>query len=142
MDPTEFILPLAGIALIVVLVWLTGGARLYPMSKAAANAALQAEDLNAERISIGRTGRTGLAWLAARQRIALLRRMGRDIGVTVLEPGDISRLDIRGDPPVLTLRFNSIGQSPASLEFPDMNELQKWQKALMLYGKLEGSTKR
>jgi hypothetical protein len=138
-DPTEFILPLAGIALIVVLVWISSGGRQLPVSKAAANEALLAENLEAANIAIGRRGLTGLAWLAGRERIALLRRMGNHIGVTVLEPGDIRQLDLTGDPPVLTIRFNAIGQAPAKLDFNDNDELEKWRKALMLYGKLGAS---
>jgi hypothetical protein len=130
-------LPVAGIALVIVLVWLTGGGRLHPISVAAANSAILAEGLEAEAIMVGPQGSAGLAWLDTRNRIALLRRMGRDIGVTVLEPGDIRGLDLKGDPPALTLRFNSLSQAPARLDFADEAELDKWRKALMLYGELE-----
>lgn len=123
--------------MIVALVWLTGGGRLHPISVAAANSAMLTEGLQAESITIGNEGATGLAWLSTQNRIALLRRMGRDIGVTVLEPGDIRRLELKGDPPALTLRFNSLSQAPARLDFADEAELDKWRKALMLYGELE-----
>ena len=98
MDPTEFILPLAGIGLIVLLVWLTGGARLYPISRAAANEALLAEGLTASRIVVSRDGATGLAWMEDLRRAALIRRMGRDIGVTLLEQDDIGRMDMAASP--------------------------------------------
>lgn len=131
MDPSEFILPLAGIGLIVLLVWLTGGARLYPISRAAANEALLAEGLTASRIVVSRDGATGLAWIEDLRRAALIRRMGRDISVTLLEQDDIGRMDMAANDLAMTLRFRSMGQSPARILLQDEDEMEHWRRVLM-----------
>lgn len=136
LDPTEFILPLAGIALIVVLVWLTGGGKQFPITGVSAHEALDAEGLRSDRLTISRDGSTALAWLAERNRVALLRRMGQHTNVTVLEPWDIERLELHGDPPALTMRMKSLAQPAARLDFANETDLDTWRKALMLYGEI------
>lgn len=134
-------MPLAGIALIVVLVWLTGGGRQFPITGVSAHEALDAEGLRSDRLTISRDGSTALAWLAERNRIALLRRMGRHTNVTVLEPEDIARLELGGDPPALTVRLRSMAQPAARLDFASEADLDTWRKALMLYGEIRKAAK-
>lgn len=136
MDPTAFILPLAGIALILLLVWLARGSGSVDLDSANVDAALAAEELNAVRTTVSADRKSGLAWLAGEDRLAVIRSMGDDVGVTVLAPEDVSRIRIEGAPPVLTLYFRSLGQSALRLRFEDERDLDRWRAALALYGEV------
>lgn len=136
MEPTAFILPLAGIALILLLVWLARGSGSVDLDSANVDAALAAEGLNAVRTTVSADRKSGLAWLAGEDRLAVIRSMGDDVGVTVLAPEDVSRIRIEGAPPVLTLYFRSLGQSALRLRFEDERDLDRWRAALALYGEV------
>lgn len=136
MDPTAFILPLAGIGLIVLLVWLLRGGRSVDLDRANVMAALDAEGVTADRIVLSTDARSGLAWIGASERLAAVRSMGDDVGVAILTPDDIEQLSVTGRPPVLTLRFRSIGQSVFRMRFADEDELERWRDALALYGEV------
>ncbi|WP_416896884.1 MAG: hypothetical protein ACMVY4_15340 [Minwuia sp.] len=138
MDPTEFILPIGGILLIVVLVWVTGGSRGKPVDRDAVSAALAADGHEAAAIEISRDGRAAVAWIDGMDRMAVVRAMGDDTGVTLLSSGDIRQLKLDGGDNELHIRFRSFGQPPLTLRFTDETALEKWRKALMLYAELEG----
>ncbi|PJK28214.1 hypothetical protein [Minwuia thermotolerans] len=136
MDPTAFILPLAGIALIVVLVWLLRGGRSVDLDEGNVSRALADEGLSAVRTAISADRKSGLAWLAGEDRLAVIRSMGDDVGVSVLAPDDVSRLTIRGAPPLLTVHFRTLGQSRLAMRFAGDAELDRWRPVLALYGDL------
>ncbi|MDF1720106.1 MAG: hypothetical protein P1U65_05500 [Minwuia sp.] len=136
MDPTEFILPLIGIALIVLLVWLSGGQRTVTLTREGVREALAAEGYEAATVTVADDGHTALAWLEGRNALAILRSMGDHPAILVPGPDDIRGIVINGDPPRLQVRFRSYGQPPFAIALNDPESLDRWRKVLMLYGEL------
>ncbi|WP_281016886.1 MULTISPECIES: hypothetical protein [unclassified Minwuia] len=136
MKPTDFILPLAGIILVVTLVWLAGGRRNIRLDRTTVDQALRAEGYAPVTITVADDGRAAMAWLEDRSALAVVRAMGDHAAITVPGPDDIRGIAIDGDPPRLQVRFRSYGQPPFAITLTDPETLDRWRKVLMLYGEM------
>jgi len=135
-QPTDFILPLAGIILVVTLVWLAGGGRSIRLDRAMVDQALRAEGHIPATITVADDGRAAMAWLEDRSALAVVRAMGDHAAITVPGPDDIRGIAIDGEPPRLQVRFRSYGQPPFAITLTDPETLDRWRKVLMLYGEM------
>jgi len=135
-DPTSFILPLFGILLIVLLVWLAGGRRTLKLTRANVREALAAEGYQTSSVTVADDGHTALAWLESRNALAILRSMGDHPAILIPGPDDIRGISIKGDPPRLQVQFKSYAQPPIAIILDDQESLDRWRKVLMLYGEL------
>lgn len=136
MDPTEFILPLVGILLIIGLVWLSGGRRTVKLTRESVKGALAAEGHDTVTVTVADDGHTALAWVEGQNTLAIVRSMGDHPAILVPGPDDIRGISIKGDPPRLLVRFRSYGQPPFAIILNDQESLDRWRKVLMLYGEL------
>lgn len=136
MEPTDFILPLAGIVLVVALVWLAGGRRNIRLDRKMVAEALRAEGYRPATVTVADDGRAAMAWLEDRSALAVVRAMGDHAAITVPGPDDIRGISIDGEPPCLRVRFRSFGQPSFAITLNDPETLDRWRKVLMLYGEL------
>ncbi len=136
MNPADFIIPLIGILLIVLLVWLSGGRRTVRLTRETVRAALAAEGHETSTVTVADDGCTALAWLESRNALAILRSMGDHPAILIPGPDDIRGISIKGDPPRLQVQFRSFAQPPFAIVLDDQESLDRWRKVLMLYGEL------
>lgn len=136
MQPTEFILPLVGIILVITLVWLTGGRRSIQLDRGMVDRALRTEGYRPASITVADDGKAAMAWLEDRSALAIVRAMGDHAAITVPGPDDIRGIAITGEPPRLQVRFRSFGQPPFAITLNDPDTLDRWRKVLMLYGEI------
>ena len=93
-NPLTMLVPLVGIALILLAVWLTGGARRARLDRALVLRRLDedAPDFVAEDVVVDAGGGTALAAAADRGAVALVFAAGDRVAVRKLAPGDVRRL--------------------------------------------------
>ncbi len=136
MQPTDFILPLVGIILVVTLVRLAGGRRSIRLDRMMVEQALRADGHVPATITVADDGKAAMAWLEDRSALAVVRAMGDHAAITVPGPDEIRGIAIDGEPPRLQVRFRSYGQPPFAITLTDPDTLDRWRKVLMLYGEM------
>ncbi len=123
LNPFLLALPVAGIALILLVIWLTGGLKSARVDRAAALARL-AEDLpdfHAGSLTVDTDGRLALARAAAGDELALVFAVGSRLATRKLKPRDLRAARTRPDPggTRLILQTGDFARSRFELVLPD-----------------------
>jgi hypothetical protein len=97
MDPLAFALPVAGIGLILAVVWLTGGYRTVRLDEALVRRRLAEDQPGFEpaAIALDRGGAAALAAGADGRRFALAFAVGDRIATRLLGPADLGEVRVR-----------------------------------------------
>ncbi len=97
-NPVSLLVPLIGIALILLAVWFTGGARRARLDRALVLARLGEDlpDFIAVEIAIDADAAAALA-LGADGMLVLVFAAGDKVVVRALEPGELRRVKVAGD---------------------------------------------
>ena len=136
MNPIVMLIPLGGIALILLAVWLTGGARRARLDRALVLRRLDEDlpDFAAAEVSIDADGATAIA--AARDgALALVFAAGDKVAVRPLAPRDIRRVaqETVGDAVRLVLDTGDFTHGRFALRLP-VAEAARWQARLPAAG--------
>ncbi|MBP7669926.1 MAG: hypothetical protein KA106_01575 [Ferrovibrio sp.] len=132
--PINPLLPLCGIALILVLVWLTGGRRRALLADAATARGLLAQPetgFQASEIALSRDGSGAIAMDAA-GRLALVLPVGARLAARLLKPADIASHHLKAGSDG-TARLELATKGPASLRLAlllPQAEAQAWSERL------------
>lgn len=130
MSPLDLILPVAGIALIVLVVWLTGGLRNVSIADTDAvrrHLALDHPDFEPGDVRLAADKRSALAVGGERQ-IAVLFALGDRITIRLLGPGDLAGAAARGGDLILTL--TDLGVRRMVLALGDAETARAWAARL------------
>ena len=121
MDPIALLLPVAGIGLILLVVWLTGGvrhARIADAEAARRQVALDWPEFRSEQVLLDRDGRAGLLIGAAGQYLAAVYAIGDRIASRLLAPADVRRCRLVQDDEV-ALELADLGAARIALRLAD-----------------------
>ncbi|HMK71680.1 MAG TPA: hypothetical protein VK442_11970 [Xanthobacteraceae bacterium] len=131
MSPLDLILPVAGIALIVLLVWLTGGRRSASIADTDAvrrHLALDHPDFEPGDLRLAVDKRSALVVDRGERRTAVLFALGDRITIRLLAPGDLAGVTARdGD---LTLTLADLGARRIALRLGDAEAARAWAARL------------
>ncbi len=106
MSPLDLILPVGGIALIVLVVWLVGGLRNASIDSADAvcrRLALDHPEFEPGELRLAADKRSALILDRSERRSAVLFALGDRVTVRIVAPGDLAYVAARGGDLVLTL---------------------------------------
>jgi hypothetical protein len=97
-NPLSLLIPLVGIALILLAVWLTGGARRARLDRALVLARLGEDlpDFTPVEVAVDADAATALA-VGADGTLVLIFAAGDKVVVRALEPGEVRRVAVAGD---------------------------------------------
>jgi hypothetical protein len=127
----DLILPVGGISLIVLVVWLTGGLRSVTIDDSATvrrHLALDHPEFDLGDLQLAADGRSALAVDRAGHRIAVLFALGDRITIRIVAPGDLAGLRTRGRDLVLNLA--DLGASWIVLRLDDAEAADAWATRL------------
>ena len=131
MSPLDLILPVGGIALIVLVVWLVGGLRSASIEDADAirrYLALDHPEFEAGELRLAADKRSALILDRGERRSAVLFALGDRVTVRIVAPGDLAGVGARGDDLVLTL--TDLGARRLILRLGDAEAAQAWAARL------------
>lgn len=131
MSPLDLILPVAGIALIILVVWLAGGLRSASIDDAETvrrHLALDHPEFDPGDLRLAADRRGALAVDRSERRIAVLFALGDRVTIRILAPGDLAGVVARGGDLVLTL--TDLGAHRIVLRLGDAEAAQVWAARL------------
>jgi hypothetical protein len=130
-SPLDLILPLAGIALIVLVVWLTGGLRSATIDDGETvrgQLALDHPEFDPGDLRLAADKRSALAVDRAERRIAVLFALGDRVTIRIVAPGDLAGVLARGGDLVLNLA--DLGARRIVLRLDDAEAAHAWAARL------------
>ena len=131
MSPLDLILPVAGIALIILVVWLAGGLRSASVDDAEAvrrHLALDHPEFEPGELRLAADKRSALAVDRGERRIAVLFALGDRVTIRIVAPGDLAGAAAHGGDLVLTL--TDLGARRIVLRLGDAELAQAWAARL------------
>ena len=131
MSPLDLILPVGGIALIILVVWLAGGLRsasIGDSETARRQLALDHPEFELGDLRLAADKRSALAVDRGERRIAVLFALGDRVTIRILAPGDLAGATARGGDLVLTL--TDLGAHRIVLRLGDAEAAQAWAALL------------
>ncbi len=131
MSPLDLILPVGGIALIVLVVWLVGGLRRASINDADAvrrHLALDHPEFEPGELRLAADKRSALIIDRAERRSAVLFALGDRVTIRIVAPGDLAGVAARGGDVVLTL--TDLGARRLILRLGDAEAAQAWAARL------------
>ena len=131
MSLLDLILPVGGIGLIVLVVWLTGGlrsARIDDAKTVRRHLALDHPEFEPGELRLAADGRSALAIDRGEHRIAVLFALGDRVTVRIVAPGDLAGVAARGGDLVLTL--TDLGARRLILRLGDVAAARAWAARL------------
>jgi len=130
-SPLDLILPVGGIALIVLVVWLVGGLRNASIDGADAvcrRLALDHPEFEPGELRLAADKRSALILDRSERRSAVLFALGDRVTVRIVAPGDLAYVAARGGDLVLTL--TDLGARRLILRLGDAEAAQAWAARL------------
>ena len=127
MSPLDLILPVAGISLIILVVWLAGGLRSASIDDAETvrrQLALDHPEFKSGDLRLAADRRSALAVDRSERRIAVLFALGDRVTIRILAPGDLAGVVARGGDLVLSL--TDLGARRIDLRLGDAEAAQAW----------------
>lgn len=131
MSPLDLILPVAGIALIVLVVWLAGGLRSASIGDAETvrcQLALDHPEFEPGELRLAADKRGALAVDRGERRIAVLFALGDRVTIRIVAPGDLAAAAAHGGDLILTL--TDLGARRIVLRLGDAETAQAWAARL------------
>lgn len=131
MSPLDLILPVGGIALIVLVVWLFGGLRsasIDDTDTVRRYLALDHPEFEAGELRLAADKRSALMLDRGERRGAVLFALGDRVTVRIVAPGDLAGVAARGGDLVLTL--TDLGARRLILRLGDAEAAQAWAARL------------
>ncbi len=131
MSPLDLILPVGGIALIVLVVWLVGGLRNASIGDAEVvrrQLALDHPEFAPGELRLAADKRSALILDCSERRSAVLFALGDRVTVRIVAPGDLAGVGARGGDLVLTL--TDLGARRLILRLGDAEAAQAWAARL------------
>lgn len=131
MNPLDLILPVGGIALIVLVVWLFGGLRsasIDDTDTVRRYLALDHPEFEAGELRLAADKRSALMLDRGERRGAVLFALGDRVTVRIVAPGDLAGVAARGGDLVLTL--TDLGARRLILRLGDAEAAQAWAARL------------
>ena len=131
MSPLDLILPVGGIALIVLVVWLVGGLRSASIDDADTvrrYLALDHPEFEPGELRLAADKRSALILDRGERRSAVLFALGDRVTVRIVAPGDLAGVAARGGDLVLTL--TDLGARRFILRLGDAEAAQAWAARL------------
>jgi len=126
-SPLDLILPVGGIALIVLVVWLVGGLRSASIDDADTvrrYLALDHPEFEPGELRLAADKRSALILDRGERRSAVLFALGDRVTVRIVAPGDLAGVAARGGDLVLTL--TDLGARRLILRLGDAEAAQAW----------------
>jgi len=130
-SPLDLILPVAGIALIILVVWLAGGLRSASIDDAETvrrHLALDHPEFEPGDLRLAADKRSALAIDRGKRRIAVLFALGDRVTIRIVVPGDLAGAAAHGGDLVLTL--TDLGAHRIVLRLGDVVAAQVWAAQL------------
>jgi len=127
----DLILPVAGIALIVLVVWLTGGLRSATIDDGEMirrHLALDHPEFDPGDLRLAADKRSALVVDRGERRIAVLFALGDRVTIRIVAPGDLADAAARGGDLVLAL--TDLGARRIVLRLGDVEAAQAWAARL------------
>jgi len=130
-SPLDLILPVAGISLIILVVWLAGGLRSASIDDAETvrrHLALDHPEFESGDLRLAADKRSALILDRGERRSAVLFALGDRVTVRIVAPGDLAGVAARGGDLVLTL--TDLGARRLILRLGDAEAAQAWAARL------------